>query len=144
MGYTHYWEHHEIAPDLWARISADAKRLADAHQVSPEQQDAGDLAFLADDDLIRFDVYEDFWLERNPGRGRGMAFCKTGGVVTLVQPADRLVCAVLALAEEIAPEAIKVSSDGDADNWRPALEWAATVLGRPVPLPRALRETQPA
>ena len=83
--------------------------------------------------------YEDFEMHRVPENE--FNFCKTAGM-----PYDEVVCAVLAVAAEHAPSAIRVQSDGPAENWGAPVGWASEVLERPVPNPiswYALAQFQP-
>jgi hypothetical protein len=46
-----------------------------------------------------------------------------------------VVCAILAIAREHAPDLIRVTSDGNAIDWQPPLCFASQVLSRDVPRP---------
>ena len=55
-------------------------------------------------------------------------FCKTNR-----KPYDLVVCAVLAIATQRAPGWLRItSSDGDASDWQPAVDWASEVLDRRI------------
>ncbi|PWC64028.1 hypothetical protein TSH7_10065 [Azospirillum sp. TSH7] len=73
--------------------------------------------------------HESFVLNRTKDR----AFCKTAR-----KPYDLVVCAVLAVAQMVAPDAISVTSDGDSDDWWPAIEWASLTLDMVVFLPAGI------
>jgi hypothetical protein len=87
--------------------------------------------FWVDDTEIGFNGgCETFFLSRE-GNDRGC--CKTGHV-----PCDKLICAILSIAQEHHP-ALSVSSDVllgvKPDGWADACAWASQVLGRKVSLP---------
>lgn len=133
MGYTHYWEaESEITTEQWEKIAQDSRKLIEA---SPApiwfEDDQPEAAPHIGDGLIRFngagaDGHETFWLDRENAE---FAFCKTAA-----KPYDLVVCAILAVVKEHAPQ-VRVSSDGDARDWAAPLRWASDILKRPILLP---------
>lgn len=138
MGYTHYWrqEGDAIPAEAWAKIMADTKRLIKAAGESQitlwHDYDEPGTAPEVTNENIWFNGADDNGhetFELVPGPA-DFTFCKTA-----YKPYDRVVCAILAIAKEHAGDAIVVTSDGEKSDWKPALEWASTVLGRPVAFP---------
>ena len=138
MGYTHYWrqENGEIPAAAWANITADARMLIHAAAMRQihlwREYDEPDTAPLVDAEGIFFngtgdEGHETFVLNRD---GEDFQFCKTA-----YKRYDLVVVAILAAAQQHAPDHIKVSSDGDAESWAAGLAFAKEVLGRDVPLP---------
>jgi hypothetical protein len=146
MGYTHYWHRavgSEISREAWAAICADATVLVAASpcELLFEYDEPGTKP-LIDDILIRFngagdEGHEDFLFERvapeqwdyERGNPSVFAFCKTAH-----KPYDHVVCGVLASIKKHAPS-VDITSDGDLEDWRGALDWASKVLGRDVASP---------
>ncbi|HEX5426548.1 MAG TPA: hypothetical protein VFW94_23575 [Candidatus Acidoferrales bacterium] len=166
MGYTHYYYVNKkgIPPSVWAAICADVRKLIaklPAHSTTAGGYHSSEpLAITYEDDdprppqidveRIRFNgtgyddaSHETFILERKPpsnnwGRDEdGMAFdcCKTAR-----KPYDLVVCAALIVARAHAGPLIDVSSDGDLEDWLPALTWTAEVLAPTLPYIRAFSE----
>ncbi len=136
MGYSHYWfqEHGAIEEPVWRRICNDVEKLIDACQVRLSATVNGSAPPIVDAEQIVFngspesEGYEAFAMHRVPKNH--FYFCKTAG-----RPYDEVVCAVLAVAAEYAPSAVRVISDGPAENWQAPVGWASDVLGRSVPNP---------
>jgi hypothetical protein len=63
-------------------------------------------------------------------------FCKTAR-----KPYDLIVCGALIVAAKHASEYVKVSSDGEVSDWRPALKWVKSVLGQDYDIPLAEDKT---
>lgn len=132
MGYTHYWTIDLPIPwESWEAIVTDARKLfaSTAQPIQFEYDNAS--APVADDARIRFNGrgdngYETFVFDRY---GEQQS-CKTGG-----RPYDVVVCAVLAAVHDRAPKSVTVESDGDANDWAPALAWGSLVLGRTLRFP---------
>jgi DNA polymerase-3 subunit beta len=151
MGYTHYFYTHKhgIPESAWQKICADVRTLLanlpkkslsaggyhpDDSLVIQWEDDTPDKAPEVSDDLIRFNGnselgHETFYFPRVPegitGREESVfAFCKTAR-----KPYDLVVCGALIVAAKHAPAYIKVTSDGDLEDWTPAFEWVASLLG---------------
>ena len=134
MGYTHYWREASPTNDTWEAFRADAQKLveaaADKGITLCLEYDETDKPPTITANQIRFNGpgnlgYETFLMVKGVSE---FQFCKTAS-----RPYDLVVCAVLAVAKDHFP--IDVSSDGDPDDWRPALEWASEVLGRQIAYP---------
>ena len=136
MGYSHYWfqEHGAIDQATWNRICIDVRKLITACPLRLSEQmgearppliSAESIVFNGFGDL---DGHEPFKLDRVPNEG--FSFCKTLGKCY-----DTVVCAVLAVAAEDAPSAIRVQSDGTAEDWRAAITWASETLERSISNP---------
>lgn len=160
MGYTHYWRTQKrgIPQKNWNAICEDVKKLlaslpahsmnaGGSHSSDPLElsweSDHPDKAPEVSKSLIRFNGndglgHETFFFERIPADEAGndgtvFAFCKTAR-----KPYDLVVCGVLLVAAKHAAQYVVISSDGDKDDWKPALEWVWSVLGREYGLPPAL------
>lgn len=133
MGYTHY---HPQGRDFTA---AEWQRLTDAAtKIVAEFGQGVTAAPLAweydeptkppqiDGDVIRFngvgeDGHETFLLTRI--REPYFTFCKTAR-----KPYDVVVVAILIAADAIAPGALAIGSDGDADDWQAGLTLASRAI----------------
>lgn len=83
--------------------------------------------------------HESFWVERsmkgaaewemNSTKTERFMFTKTAH-----KPYDVLVCAVLLVLKDVAPDAWVVTSDGEVPQWAPSARFASQVLDRPMPL----------
>jgi hypothetical protein len=156
MGYTHYWyQKQDCPPYTWAVLVAKARRA-----LAPEvpllcYEDTSDIPkpgfWVTDNDEIIFngrgdDSYETFWLNRKQSslepwqehyRDEGVFnCCKTGRA-----PYDTAVQLVLLLAEQLAPEAYTLKSDGDLLNWLSAIHKLSRRLSEPPYVPQFLRDS---
>ena len=113
MGYTHYWrQSRSFTAQEWARITAEANRIlsaaANAVQLCGPMGNGvpevtkGCIALNGDE--TKGEDHESFVLNRE---AEEFAFCKTAR-----KPYDPVVVSILCAARDIAPDAIKVSSDG--------------------------------
>lgn len=122
MGYTHYWRQSRAFTDAeWAAITAETKRILEAAgKTIPLRGGMGTGKPAFDAESIAFngaaprDDHETFLLEKAPENPEWrkdepdfFAFCKTAR-----KPYDPVVVSVLWAVRNIAPDAIKVSSDG--------------------------------
>jgi len=146
MGYTHHFPRmREVSDEQWERIAGDFALLLEhlPEQVRVFRDEDTDAPPLVDDEKIQFyGGVETFVLNRHsrdrhagsrPPREEypfGFDYCKTEHA-----PYDMLVCATLAVAEDIAPGAWKIASNGKADDWQQALDWASGVLRRRLRFP---------
>lgn len=71
------------------------------------------------------DDYGKWKAEEFKASGEVFAFCKTAR-----KPYDLAVQAVLILYKEYFGDKVKISSDGEADDWKSAFELVSSVLGR--------------
>jgi len=150
VGYTHYWYRPiktEIDQPTWDAICEDARTLIAATTYRVVLDYDLPISPRTDKDLIRFNGlgdlgHETFYLPRvtepqvdwRLDKREVFAFCKTA-----YKPYDELVCAVLAVIAERCP-AVKVSSDGQAVEWEPAMQWASEKLGRRIEVPKLRHE----
>lgn len=125
MGYAHCWEQKVAAdPAQWAAITSDFQRLL-AHSPVPIVQDSDDSTPpIVDEHEVFFngagaDGYETMALYR---AGSGFYSCKTAR-----KPYDLLVTALLILVRHHAPGVCSISSDGNAADWQPTLDWMNSV-----------------
>jgi hypothetical protein len=155
MGYTHYWRTHKdgIPPEQWKLICRDIKTLiqylpehstsaGDYHLSDPLKiayEDGSDKPPQITSKLIRFNGtggddlgHETFYFERKPtpqdyqkNDEQIFAFCKTAR-----KPYDLVVCGALVVIIKHAAKWVTVSSDGDPEDWQPALEWVLATLGQ--------------
>lgn len=129
MGYTHYFEQMKPAePAAWQAICDDFRKMmatALLSQPLPIQREAEDAGQpRVDDTYIIFNGignngHETMVLQRY---GREFQFCKTAR-----KPYDRVVTALLILADFHSPNTWLVTSDGEPDDWQEGLELARTV-----------------
>lgn len=142
MGYTHYWEQKRAYPKVaWAALVTDVNKILSRGIGSPLLL-AGNFGELGtrpqlDDNVIAFnglapDDYETFLLERKPEQS--FAFCKTAR-----NPYDVMVCLVLLIAYDYAPQYIEVTSDGGYEDWQPAILLFTQLYKRLPALPPSLR-----
>lgn len=136
MGYTHYWYRKpELDAKTFVEFSKDIARLiASAAVPVAREYDDPQTRPLVDVDEIRFngidgDGHETFHIGmKNGGRkqddGTVFDFCKTAR-----KPYDLLVTASLIAAKKHFGEDIKVSSDGDDEDWEEARDLCERVLG---------------
>lgn len=156
MGYTNYFYVHKdgIPAAAWKLILSDVRTLIanlPAHSINAggyHSDDPLEIAYEHDSEKppllnpsrIRFNGkdgdndlgHETFILERKPTPNswqssgpKDMVFacCKTAR-----KPYDIVVCGALIVARAHAGKLIDVSSDGDIDDWLPALQWVASTL----------------
>ena len=128
MGYTHYWymeKDKEVEEEVWDNFTTDAKSLIEDNPILEEARKKydGDGYFVPteiDNVKIRFDGgHETFWLERKSeqvdwrkDRNWVFNFCKTAR-----KEYDGLVTATLLLAKHHLGNRIRISSDGDINEW---------------------------
>lgn len=125
MGYSHYFENKkDCPPENWAKI-ADAFKRMQATAIINNDPLLIHSASGVDDTGIWFngiedDGHETFHLTR-VGSGR-FNCCKTA-----LKPYDRVVVAVLCLANFFAPGVWDIDSDGPNYEWQDGLTLARTV-----------------
>jgi len=129
MGYTHYWrmkKDKKVSEQKWTALTKDVKELLDDSPIleRAKQQYGADDEYWNDltitDNEIRFDGgHETFVLERKPvqpawrqDQDMVFNFCKTAR-----KEYDGLVTATLILAKHHLGNEIKISSDGDMNEW---------------------------
>ena len=129
MGFSHYFEQLKPAePAAWQAICDDFRKmmatalLSQPLPIQREDEDGGQP--LVDDTYIVFNGignngHETMVLQRD---GKGFQFCKTAR-----KPYDRVVTALLILADFHSPNTWLVTSDGEPDDWQEGLELARTV-----------------
>ena len=138
MGYTHYWEQYRSFDDReWSEITKYAKRICmskEGKAILGIEQKQSDRLLIDDLEIIfngkaKFNQdHETFLLSKNKpqqpdwnkdaiAKGYTFQFCKTNG-----KPYDKFVTAILIIADNIAPGAIVVKSDGDAGDWQDGLD----------------------
>jgi hypothetical protein len=143
MGYTHYFENkQDCPPEDWAKIADAFKRLQATAIINNDPlliQEESDSASAPGVDGtgiwfngIESDGCETFHLTRK-GSGR-FNCCKTRQ-----RPYDRVVIAVLCLANFFAPGVWDIDSDGNVYEWGEGLALALTVEPN-CPMPGMLRK----
>lgn len=171
MGYTHYATINRDFTDLeWEAICRSTElllRKLPNHSLSAGgyykheplmlhgdyRHTTGELAQFGDE-LVKacIDPAERIWIDGTGPEGTDLGhesfllprtkdrtFCKTAR-----KPYDLVVCAVLAVAQMVAgAEAIEVTSNGDTDDWWPAVEWASLTLDTVVPMPPGIDRAKP-
>lgn len=147
MGYTHYFRNQKTIPArVWTTITDDVKKVLDNlpdHSLSAGgyysedplkiafENDLPDQAPQIDKTVIRFNGtgegdlgHETFYI--TPNGPDGFNFCKTAR-----KPYDLCACAILIIINHHAKWAFDISSDGDEEDWIPALKLVRNVLENP-------------
>ena len=127
MGYTHYWymkKDKKVSNKKWNKLTGDVKLLLDGSPILERAKQNNKNDWWNDltitDNEIRYDGgHETFVLERKPiqsswRKDEDMVFnfCKTAR-----KEYDGLVTATLLLAKHHLGDEIKISSDGDEQEW---------------------------
>lgn len=137
MGYSHTFKQKKhCPPEQWAQITdAFKKLLASALITSPlyiqrENDDASSPEVTENEIIfngIGNDGHETMFFSRNdPGYG----FCKTAN-----KPYDRVVVALLMLANHYAPYVWEIESDGDYGDWKHIQTWLLSMNFGLLPIP---------
>jgi hypothetical protein len=135
MGYTHYWYQKPGLDDRkFIAFRGDVEKILRNCGVDLVDRYESDAKPVISDFEIRFNgagkgAYEDFQFLRDKlGRpdqgGEAFTFCKTAQ-----KPYDIAVCAVLIAAKKHFGDDLKVTSDGDENDWAAAFELADSLLG---------------
>jgi hypothetical protein len=134
MGYTHYYPHiRSITNEEWEKITAKVKQIL-AHRRCPKlwaEYDEEDTDPLIGATSIQFNGtgeelgHETFFLTKEDEGG--FSFCKTAR-----KPYDTAVTAVLSVVHTEAPNALDISSDGEASDWEKGVLLAAEATGDSV------------
>jgi hypothetical protein len=138
MGYTHYWRQYRSFDDReWSDIIKYAKRICmskEGKAVLGTEKKQADRLLIDDLEIIfngkaKFDQnHETFLLSKHPPKptqwgkeivkdGYSLQCCKTNR-----KPYDKFVTAILIIADNIAPGAIVITSDGDTGDWQDGLD----------------------
>jgi hypothetical protein len=131
MGYTHYWKTgRDISKAAWSKIARDAKTaivyvVDNLAQLANEYDEPGTIPAVTDE-FIRFNGVGDEGHEtfRFTRLKTSFEFCKTAR-----KPYDIAVCLILLIAQEHSSNVV-ASSDGDADDWKQAIELFAQIFGK--------------
>jgi hypothetical protein len=121
MGYTHYFRKiKDPTEEQWSAITRAFKKLLKADpQPIQREYDRPSTPGIDAKRIIFNGVGDDGCETMLLGReGPGGQFCKTNR-----EPYDRAVLALLILADHYAPGCWRISSDGDAEDWQPTLDW---------------------
>jgi len=121
MGYTHYWKVSKDIPETtWKLIARDARKVMHESSsiLSSERGEKVVNASKIHFEGIGENAHETFLLLRTQV---DFDFCKTAQ-----KPYDVVVCAVLAIAFEHAPDYIKPSSDGKCEDWQAGVDLCAS------------------
>jgi len=137
MGYTHYWKQYRNFDDReWSEITKFVGRLCRSKEGKTILGTTGqEDKLLIDDSEIIFNGKrkfnkdcETFLLskikplpreEYEKKNGYSFQFCKTNEM-----PYDKFVTAALIIANNIAPKALVITSDGFREDWRDGLDLA--------------------
>ena len=125
MGYTHYYrQQRDYTTQEWERLIEAAKKIfayCEQNGIILENDNPiseDDLAPVADENMIWFngqDSCETFVISQT--KEEPFSFCKTRRL-----PYDIAVCMVLLSSNQIAPDVLHISSDGDFEEWNPIIE----------------------
>lgn len=136
MGYTHYWYRPpEMDPEIFSAWSSDVRKIVMAARqgglvIVDGVGENPDPSITAEEVYLNGEpAYETFNIDRVDNGGRAakdeaFGFCKTGR-----QPYDIVVVAALIALKARFGEAVKVSSDGDRQEWEAGIALADKVLG---------------
>lgn len=135
MGYTHYWyQKPGLDVETFMGFGVDVEKIVRNCGVELREEFNLKTKPVINELEIRFngvagDGHETFFFQRDKlGRpdqqGEAFSFCKTAQ-----KPYDVAVCAVLIAAKAWFGSDIKVSSDGDEQDWEDGLELAESLLG---------------
>lgn len=143
MGYTHYFTHTEVTQEVWDTIVKDCRKLkkkmpgkslsAGGHYKSDDLvlgkwDGETKLRVMGSKKRLQFNgfpadlAHETFSLYRTGSDG--FEFCKTRR-----KPYDLMVCACLIVYTHHSQETIELRSDGDREDWEPAINFVGQVLG---------------
>lgn len=127
IGYTHYFRQNKsVTPGQWAKIIRDARILLENSPVEFGDGRGGEIdsfdSLITEHEIVfnglgEDDSHETFYLPRNETK---FNFCKTDR-----KPYDILVCAALIIADAHAPGCYEIDSDGDFEEWIPALRFVS-------------------
>jgi hypothetical protein len=140
MGYTHYWnKNQQMDKKQWDRFTEIVGKLLADPDVAPIiawEHDQPNKPPEVSKEFVRFngkddDGHETFYFDRIATRvgaadndGKCFDFCKTAR-----KSYDKAVVACLVLAKLIFQEDIRVSSDGDLNDWQEGKALAQKYLG---------------
>lgn len=134
MGYTHYWYGlRPFTPAEWQLICDDTAKLVAKSPVKlvREYDQPTEKPEIAAD-VIAFngpgeEGDETFWFQREPD---DFQFCKTAS-----KPYDLIVTAILMVSHKHAPDALRISSDGGAEDWKAGHDFIVAQLGDGYTIP---------
>jgi hypothetical protein len=145
MGYTHYFKHKkDIDLESWKNVcdgmelvlknlpasSSTAGGYYTDRPIILQFEDDDPKPVQIDGEVIRFNGagamgHETFYVARRLRSGDSpVQFCKTAR-----KPYDFAVCAALILLNHYAPGCNDIESDGDPDDWMPALTYMRDLFG---------------
>jgi hypothetical protein len=125
MGYTHYWNHTGLDPAKFARAVKDIKEviklsiidIAGGLGKGKPKVNKNEITFNGRDT----ESFETFSVTPEPTE---FDFCKTG-----VRPYDIVVAGALVVLKHHCGDSFNVSSDGDMDDFKDAIQLVTKVLG---------------
>lgn len=145
MGYTHYWrQKRDFTVAEWSKIEDCAKKLVfsmEGRKTLEHEKKQSDHVRVSERNIVfngkrKYNLdHETFCLEKdvhfseydNPKEG-AFNFCKTAN-----KPYDKFVTAMLIAAQSIAPDVLKVTSDGWRDEWTEGQKLLAKYLIADIP-----------
>lgn len=131
MGYTHYWRFRRTVDDAtWRDAIFACNDIIQAKRELLAGWDGESLLELHTDALSFNGRGDNSHETFDPNNGEEFGFCKT-----VRKPYDIVVTACLATLGMFCGDAIKISSDGDPEEWVEGVKLASTVLNRRVPNP---------
>jgi hypothetical protein len=164
MGYTHYFTQlKSVSDEQWKTLVEASKkalwRCSTVNRKSDKKlricnclnfyliKDPDELEIISTSPLSRPDCefigfngsrrykedFEDFMFPQNAPLGE-FNCCKTGR-----KPYDWLVVAVLILADNLCPGCYEITSDGNAEDWQPVLDWLNEGRDEKYALPSRIR-----
>jgi len=125
MGYTHYMrQSNEIDQETFDQISEDCRKVCEAADIPLAYEFNMVAKPVFGPDVIRFngvgdDGHETFLVNRIDS-----LFCKTAH-----KPYDDVVCACMIVFNHYLGDKVKITSDGDNDDWDLGRELCEKVLG---------------
>jgi len=140
MGYTHYWDLGDFTEEDFVRFVSDCRTIVKASPVKLAGGDGkgepslkrGGIYFNGSED--RDEDFETFCITEHD---EGFAFCKTA-----CKPYDMIVVACLCALADRLGDSVKVTSNGNSEDWKDGVEFASKVLGRKVEIPDSIRRKE--
>jgi hypothetical protein len=136
MGYTHYHpQNRDYTTEEWASLTEAARAIiaTSAVPLAREYDEPGTPPEIDGDRImlngIGDDGHETFILRRI--RSGEFEFTKTAA-----KPYDEVVTAILATSHTLAPDALRISSDGNAADWDDGVALARRAMGKAIVNPK--------
>jgi len=127
MGYTHYWEvKKSLSQTEWDKFYIGVNKILEKNGVPIQYEYDNPKPPQIDDNIVRFngvgdEGHETFYFEKEK---TGFNFCKTAQ-----KPYDIVVVACLIYAKICFGNKIRISSDGEIEDWQDGKKLFEEVMG---------------